>query len=157
MAAHVVLVGKELAEETGDGLYTFPSVEPGEHRLYVFGAGGTVSDSTLTISPAMAVVRCDIMSDTCIETELTIFKGVVTRPDGKAAAGARVAVEDLFIETIADKKGRYELAIPPGEWQLRATLGDATAAETIKAAAPDTGEGGYLQETIVDLHLVLEK
>lgn len=157
MATHVVLVGKEEAEDTGDGLYTFPSVEPGEYRLYVLGDYGMVSDSKLSINDSMAVVRSEVMICTCIETQLTTFKGVVTRPDGKAAAGARVAVEDLFIETTADKKGRYELAVPPGEWELRATLGKAAAAEAIKAVAPDAGEGGYPQEKTVDLRLVLEK
>jgi len=105
----------------------------------------------------MAIVRCEVMLDMCIETELTTFKGTVTRPDGKPAAEARVAVEDLFLETTADKKGRYELSVPPGEWELLATLGDAAAAAPIEARHPDTGGGGYPQEKTVDLHLALGK
>ena len=113
--AHVVLVGEQPAEASGDGVYTFAEVpsrdEP--YRLYVFGAAGTVSETTLVVGPTMAVVKCEVMLDMCVETELTVFRGKVTAKNGRAAAGATVGVPALFLETTADKKGRYELAPQP--------------------------------------------
>jgi len=148
-----VLVGEQPAADRGDGILVFEAVEAGAHRLYVYAPGGTVSDTPLVISSAMAVVRCEVMLDMCVETELTAVTGVVRDGRGKAVKGARVAVAELFLETTTDNKGRYALEVPPGDWEIRAEGPLGACAAAVHADPPEEGGGGYRQEKTADLTL----
>jgi hypothetical protein len=119
--ARVVLVGEAVAEDLGEGNYRLDEVYPGPHRLMVYDTMGEVYDSTFATNAAVSRVDMEVIICLCIETQCTPVEGRVENDAGKAAAGARVAVDDLFVETTADKKGRYELVLPPGEWEIHAT------------------------------------
>jgi hypothetical protein len=126
-----------VAEELGAGKYVFPAVEAGDHRLLVYGEEGTVSDEELRINLSFAAVSVEVMNDLCITTEITRVRGKVRSAAGKPVRGARVAVEDLLLETTTDDQGRYVLSLPPGSWELTAEAAGARAALTVEAEVPD--------------------
>ncbi|MGD8719421.1 MAG: carboxypeptidase-like regulatory domain-containing protein [Candidatus Zixiibacteriota bacterium] len=134
--ARAVLVGEAVAEDLGDGSYRLDGVYPGPHRLLVYDTMGEVYDSPFTTNAAVSRVDMEVIICLCIETQCTPVKGRVENDAGKAASGARVAVEDLFLETTADKKGRYELVLPPGEWEIHATGRGLDVAKTIMLPVP---------------------
>ena len=134
--ARAVLVGESVAEDLGDGNYRFDDVFPGQHRLMVYDTMGEVYDSPFMTNAAVSHVEMEVMICLCIETQCTPVKGRVENDAGKAAAGARVAVEDLFLETTTDKKGRYELVLPPGEWEIHATGDGLDVAKKIMLPVP---------------------
>lgn len=152
--AAVVLVGEAVAENRGAGVYVFPEVPAREqpYRLYVFNEAGTASDTALHVDPAAAYVRAEVMLDMCIETVLTTYRGVVRDAAGKPAPSAAVAIPELFLETAADDRGRYELNVPPGEWILEARGGEDSTRVPIKPAYPED-PGGQRQEIYLDLQL----
>jgi hypothetical protein len=149
----VVLVGEALAEELGDGRYRLEDVYPGEHRLLVYAGVGDVYDASFATDVAFASAELEVLIDLCVETQMTIVKGRAKDDRGKRVAGARVGVEDLFVETTTDKKGRYELELPPGTWTV-AAYGDgrAAATEVTVAGPPEPWE----EVPVVELDLRLE-
>ncbi len=133
-----VLVGEQVAVEGDDGALVFEEVEPGSHRLYVYAENGSTTDTELFVSDAAAVIRAEVMVDICVETELTVFKGVITTAQSKRAAGATVAVPALFVAATTDKKGRYELTLPPGEWEIEVTGAEGgSVGATVLARKPE--------------------
>jgi hypothetical protein len=80
----------------------------------------------------------------CIETRMTRLKGTVRDARGKAVKGAGVAVHDLFLDTTTDAKGRYELELPPGTWEVMAWADggaeDETSASITVTGPEDPGE-----------------
>jgi len=141
------------AEELGGGKYVFPAVEAGDHRLYVYGEDGTVSDEELRINLSFAAVSVEIMNDLCITTEITRVRGKVLSAAGKPVRGARVAVETLLLETETDAHGLYELLLPPGDWTITANADRGDVSAKVTTVAPDESDGGYEQARTVDLRL----
>jgi len=92
------------------------------------------------------------MVDTCIETEMTTYGGVVRDASGNTVTGALVTVADLFLSTTTDSKGRWQLDVPPGRWVLEARAGDTGATTTLTPVVPKDQEGGR-QEITLDLRL----
>lgn len=129
----VLLAGEQEAEEIDLGVFRFTEVPPGTYRLYAYAPEGTTVDTTLVVSEAVAEIRAEVMIDVCIGTSLTIFHGVVKNRDGKPTPGATVSVPALFLQTTADKKGRYELRLPPGEWEVVAEASGGNFVETVHA------------------------
>jgi len=148
--ARAVLVGEALAEDLGEGNYRFAEVYPGEHRLMVYDTMGEVYDKPFTTNAEYSHVEMEILICLCIETQCTPVKGRVQNEAGKAAAGALVAVEDLFLETTADKKGRYELALPPGEWEIHATGEGLDISKKVMLPVPPE-PGDNVQPVTLDL------
>ena len=148
--ARVVLVGEAAAEDLGEGNYRFGEVYPGPHRLLVYDTMGEVYDSSFGTNAAVSHVEMEVLVCLCIETQLTPVHGRVENEAGKAASGARVAVEDLFVETTADKKGRYELVLPPGEWEIRATGEGLDIAKKITLPVPPE-PGDNVEPVMLDL------
>ncbi|MCP4229166.1 MAG: carboxypeptidase regulatory-like domain-containing protein [bacterium] len=132
-----VLVGEMEGIREGDNHFKFKGVFPGEHTLYVYGERGTVGVSEFATDTASSHIELEFMIDLCIGTELTPIRGVVTDGDGKPVAGAVVAATDLFIETVTDENGGYELKFPPGEWTINVTIDGKTAKKRIALERPE--------------------
>jgi len=132
-----VLVGEAEGVKTEDNRFSFDEVYPGDHTLYVYGNRGDIRISKFTTDYACAHIELEFMIDLCIGTELTPVRGTVTGDKGKPVGKAAVAVADLFIETVTDKKGGYELILPPGEWTISATDAGETAKKDITIETPE--------------------
>ena len=142
--ARVVLVGEALAEDLGEGRYRFEDVYPGEHRLLVYDEYGDVYDESFDTTVPLASAELEVMLCMCIETRMTRLEGTVRDARGKAVKGAGVAVHDLFLDTTTDAKGRYELKLPPGTWEVMAWADggadDETFASITVTGPEDPGE-----------------
>jgi hypothetical protein len=140
----VILVGEAVAEDLGEGRYRFDEVYPGEHRLLVYDEFGDVYDEPFVTTVPLASADLEVMICMCIETRMTRVKGTVRDARGKPAKHAGVAVHDLFLDTTTDAKGRYELKLPPGTWEIMAWADggaeDETFASVTLAGPEDPGE-----------------
>lgn len=56
--------------------------------------------------------------------------GRVTRPDGSPIVGVAVRVDQLGQQVYTDESGAYEIAVPPGTYDLTFGLSDLTTTET---------------------------
>lgn len=128
--ARVVLVGEALAEELGGGRYRLEDVYPGEHRLLVYDEYGDVYDEAFETTVPLASADLEVTLCLCIETRMTRLEGTVRDGRGKAVRHAGVAVRDLFLEATTDAKGRYQLELPPGTWEVMAWADGGSEAET---------------------------
>lgn len=150
------MVGEAAAGDLGGGHYRFDEVYPGEHRLLVYDEIGDVYDEAFETTVPFASAELEVLIDLCIETQLSRVRGTVRDARGKAVKGAGVAVHDLFVDTATDAKGRYELKLPPGTWEVMAWVdggaeGEAFAPVTL--TAPDEPDA---EMPVVDLDLTIE-
>jgi hypothetical protein len=152
----VVLVGEALAEELGDGHYRIDEVYPGEHRLLVSAGVGDVYDSSFATDVAFASAELEVLIDLCIETQLSRVRGTVRDARGKAVKGAGVAVRDLFLDTTADAKGRYELELPPGTWEVMAWADGGAEDETFASVTLTAPEEPDAEMPVVNLDITIE-
>ncbi len=136
--ARVLLVGEAVAEELGEGRYRFEDVYPGEHRLLVYDGIGDVYDESFVTTVPLASAELEVMLCLCIETRMTRLAGTVRDARGKAVKHAGVAVRELSLETNTDAKGRYELELPPGTWEVTAWA-DGGAEDEASASVTVTG------------------
>ncbi|MFJ3174009.1 S8 family serine peptidase [Streptomyces roseus] len=99
-----------------DGTYTFRSLSVGEYTLTVskFGYGGQTSTATVTEN---TTTTGDFTLTQAPSGRLT---GTVTSPAGPAA-GATVTVADTPVTATADDQGRFEVTLPYGTYEVRAT------------------------------------
>lgn len=149
-------MGEQLGEELGDGDYRIDAVVPGSHRLLVYADMGDVYDSSFATDVALASAELEVLIDLCIETQLSRVRGTVRDARGKAVKGAGVAVRDLFLDTTTDGKGRYELELPPGTWEVMAWTdgGDEDEAfASVTLTAPDEPDAGM---PVVDVDITIE-
>ncbi len=139
-SAHVILLGEKEAEPLGEGRYDLGDVEIGKHRLYVYAEYGTVWDTELDINMVYADIKAEVMLDLCIGTSLTTVRGKVTDEKGKPVKGAEVGVDDLFVSVHTNGQGKYELDLPPGEWEVSARTDKQSG--TQKITTPEAEDGG---------------
>ncbi|GHE27793.1 S8 family serine peptidase [Streptomyces vinaceus] len=99
-----------------DGTYTFRSLSVGEYTLTVskFGYGQQTSTATVTEN---ATATGDFTLTQAPSGKLT---GTVTSAAGPAA-GATVTVTDTPVTATADEQGRFEVTLPHGTYEVRAT------------------------------------
>jgi len=145
-----------LAEELGEGRYRVEAVAPGSHRLLVYADIGDVYDSTFATDVAFASAELEVLIDLCIETQLSRVRGTVRDARGKPAKGAAVAVRDLFVDTAADAKGRYELELPPGTWEVMARAaggGEDEAVAPVTLTAPEEPDA---EMPVVELDITIQ-
>jgi len=139
--AHVILLGEKEAEPLGEGNYDLGDVEIGKHRLYVYAEYGTAYHTEFDVNESFADIKAEVMIDTCINTSLTTLKGKITDEKGKAVKGAEVGVDDLFTSTHSNGHGKYELDLPPGEWEVAARYEKLMGGQKITIPeAMDAGE-----------------
>jgi hypothetical protein len=149
-------VGEAVAEELGEGRYRFDAVAPGAHRLLVYADAGDVYDSAFATDVAFASVELEVLIDLCIETEMTRVAGTVRDARGKAVTAAGVAVHDLFLDTTTDAKGRYELELPPGTWEVMAWADGGNEDETfasVTVTGPEKPDAGM---PVAELDITIE-
>ena len=140
----------------GEGKYRLAEVYAGEHRLLVYDVVGDVYDEPFVTTVPLASAELEVMIDLCVETQMTRLAGTVKDERGKALKGAAVAVRELFLETTTDAKGRYELALPPGTWEVRAWA-DGGAEDETSASVTVTGPAEPDESMpVVDLDVKLE-
>lgn len=152
-SAHVILLGEKEAEPLGDGKYDLGDVEIGKHRLYVYTEYGTAFATELDINETYADIKAEVMLDLCIGTSLTTVRGKITDEKGKAVKGAEVGVDDLFISVHSNGQGKYELDLPPGEWEVTASTDKLSGGQKVTIAEPV--EGGDEKGTL-ELNLVVK-
>jgi hypothetical protein len=137
-------VGEQFGEELGEGKYRLAEVYAGEHRLLVYAGIGDVYDESFVTTVPLASAELEVMIDLCVETEMTRLAGTVRDARGKAVKGAGVAVRELFLDATTDAKGRYELELPPGTWEVMAWADggaeDETFASITVTGPEDPGE-----------------
>lgn len=136
---NVVLVGEQEAEDEGDGQYTFSAVEMGKHRLLVWSDYGAAYSEDFELGVMAALLKAEVMVCICINTSLTRFEGKVTDEKGKPVKDAEVAVDDLFITTKTDGKGRFVLEVPPGDWTVIARWSGKNLEYVLNATEPEDG------------------
>lgn len=151
----VVLVGEAVAEELGEGRYRFEEVYPGEHRLLVYDEYGDVYDERFETTVPLASAELEVMLCLCIETRITRLEGTVRDARGKAVKSAGVAVHDLFLETTTDAKGRYELKLPPGTWEVMAWADGGAEDETFVSVTVEGPADPGEEEAVARLELKL--
>jgi len=140
----------------GEGKYRLAEVYAGEHRLLVYDVVGDVYDEPFVTTVPLASAELEVMIDLCVETQMTRLAGTVRDARGKALKGAAVAVRELFLETTTDAKGRYELELPPGTWEVRAWA-DGGAEDETSASVTVTGPAEPDESMpVVDLDVKLE-
>ncbi len=149
-------MGEQLGEELGDGDYRIEAVVPGSHRLLVYADIGDVYDSSFTTDVALASAELEVLIDLCVETQLSRVRGTVRDARGKAVKGARVAVRDLFVDTAADAKGRYELELPPGTWEVAAWIDGGEGGEAFAPVTLTAPEEPDAEMPVVDLDFKIE-
>lgn len=138
-SVHVILLGEKEAEPLGKGKYDLGDVEIGKHRLYVYAEYGTAYATELDVNETYADIKAEVMLDLCIGTSLTTVRGKITDEKGKPVKGAEVGVDDLFISVHANGQGKYELDLPPGEWELSARLEKLMGGEKVTIEEPVEG------------------
>lgn len=116
----VLLVGEQLGKKLGGGRYRLEGVSPDVHRLMVYGDCGDVYDDAYVPAVISSAANLDVMLCLCINTRLTRVTGTVRDENDVPIERADVAVSDLFLSTTTDAKGRYELKLPPGTWEITA-------------------------------------
>jgi hypothetical protein len=116
----VLLVGEQLGQELGGGRYRLKDVTPDVHRLMVYGDCGDVYDDAYVPAVISSAADLDVMLCLCINTRLTRVVGTVRDENGVPVERADVAISDLFLSATTDTKGRYELKLPPGTWEITA-------------------------------------
>jgi hypothetical protein len=149
-------VGEELGAELGAGRYRLEAVAPGSHRLLVYAGIGDVYDSAFATDVAFASAELEVLIDLCVETQVTRVRGTVRDARGKAVKDAAVVVYDLFLDTATDARGRYELELPPGTWEVAARRGGGSedeASASITLAAPEEPDAAV---PVVDLDIELK-
>jgi hypothetical protein len=154
--ARVVLVGEALAEDLGEGRYRFEDVAPGEHRLLVYDEYGDVYDESFDTTVPLASADLEVMICICIETRMTRLEGTVRDARGKAVKHAGVAVRDLFLDTAADARGRYELKLPPGTWEVMAWSDGGDEDETFTSVTLEGPEDPGEVMPVVKLDIKIE-
>ncbi|MFE6844966.1 S8 family serine peptidase [Streptomyces sp. NPDC057686] len=99
-----------------DGTYTFRSLSVGAYTLTAgkFGYGQETATATVTEN---ATATGDFTLTQAPSGKLT---GTVTSPAGPAA-GALVTVTDTPVTATADAQGRFEVTLPHGTYEVRAT------------------------------------
>jgi hypothetical protein len=150
---HVILLGEKESEPLGEGKYDLGDVEIGKHRLYVYTEYGTAYATELDVNETYADIKAEVMLDLCIGTSLTTVRGKVTDGNGKPVKGAEVGVDDLFVSVHTNGQGKYELDLPPGEWEVSAR-NDKQAGEQ-KITIPEAEEGGD-EKGKMELNLVVK-
>ncbi len=152
-SAHVILLGEKEAEPLGEGKYDLGDVEIGRHRLYVYAEYGTAYATELDVNETFADIKAEVMLDLCIGTSLTMVRGKITDEKGKAVKGAEVGVDDIFVSVHSNGQGKYELDLPPGEWEVSARDDKLTGGQ--KITIPEAEDGGD-EKGRMELNLVIK-
>jgi hypothetical protein len=152
-SAHVILLGEKEAEPLGDGKYDLGDVEIGKHRLYVYAEYGTTYATELDVNETYADIKAEVMLDLCIGTSLTTVRGKITDEKDKPVKGAEVGVDDLFVSVHSNGQGKYELDLPPGEWEVTARTDKLSGGQ--KITIPEAEEGGD-EKGKLELNLVVK-
>jgi hypothetical protein len=152
-SAYVILLGEKEAEPLGEGKYDLGDVEIGKHRLYVYAEYGTAYHTEMDVNESFAEIKAEVMLDLCIGTSLTTVRGKVTDEKGKPVKGAEVGVDDLFVSVHSNGQGKYELDLPPGEWEVSARSDKQTGGQ--KITIPEAEEGGD-EKGKMEMNLVLK-
>ncbi|MFD0265177.1 S8 family serine peptidase [Streptomyces sp. NPDC127106] len=142
------------ATTAADGTYSFRSLSVGSYALTAakFGYGQETATATVTES---TTATGDFTLSQAPSGKVT---GTVTAPSGPAA-GAAVTVADTPVTATADDQGRFEVTLPHGTYEIRAshasrcvTGGSAPAAvagdTTVAITLPERTDGyGYACST----------
>ncbi|MER7048455.1 S8 family serine peptidase [Streptomyces jumonjinensis] len=104
------------AVTSADGGYSFPALSAGEYALAVSKFGYATGSANATVTEGGAATR-DVDLTQAPSAKIS---GTVVSPAGPAG-GATVTVSGTPVTTTADAEGRYELTLPHGEYDLRAS------------------------------------
>ncbi|GGZ62351.1 hypothetical protein GCM10010387_64800 [Streptomyces inusitatus] len=143
--ARVVAEGpiSRTAVTAADGGYTFPALSVGDYSLAVtkFGYGRVAA--SVPVTEGAAVTR-DFTLEPVPSAKVT---GTVTTVSGPAA-GASVTVTGTPVTATAGADGRFELSLPHGSYEIRATHSSrcVTAGSTQVTVAADTTASVSLPE-----------
>jgi hypothetical protein len=150
-SVYVILLGEKEAEPLGEGKYDLGDVEIGKHRLYVYTEYGTAYATEFDVNETYADIKAEVMLDLCIGTSLTTVRGKITDEKGKPVKGAEVGVDDLFAYAHTNGQGKYELDLPPGEWEVSARLDKMAGGQKVTIVEPVEGgeEKGKLELNLV--------
>ncbi|MEU3777821.1 S8 family serine peptidase [Streptomyces sp. NPDC032472] len=104
------------ATTAADGTYTFRSLSVGTYTLTAAKFGYGQETATVTVTEN-ATATGDLTLTQAPSGKLT---GTVTTPAGPAA-GAAVSIADTPVTATADDQGRFEVTLPHGTYEVRAT------------------------------------
>jgi|GEM_PF-1948459 len=141
-------VDRYTGEVIEKGTITFTDVPPGKHKLIVYGDRG---DIYLTdIETDSEAIELNVLICVCPGAIIRVVKGSVTDPKGNPAVGSRISVPSLFIETLADEDGYYEMKVPPGSWEFAAHYGGERVVKEIDVEPPES-PGSEPEPVYIDL------
>ncbi|WP_246042528.1 MULTISPECIES: S8 family serine peptidase [Streptomyces] len=124
-----------------DGTYAFRSLSVGTYTLTAakFGYGQETATATVTEN---TTATGDLTLTQAPSGRLT---GTVTAPSGPAA-GATVTIADTPVTATADDRGRFEVTLPHGTYDLRAT-------HSSRCVSPGTARATVAGDTAVEVAL----
>jgi len=176
VAGVVLQVGDHVVRTGDDGSFQL-SLPPGEYPVQVQGPDGLWkptrpvrivqgldSEILITWDPGADALLAQIeapdpsrsASSESIEGPAGYVRGIVRRADDQSGLqGVRVFVRGLAVEALTNDKGRFELELPQGVWEL-SFVAPAFASQNVPSVGVDGGDVTTVEVDLVPSGVALE-